>query len=209
MSACAGGGRAPDGLYAISVVPSLSTSCEPWVRFPYRFVVMLCSKYYNLLGFCRWQYVDKFRKRLKKGHEIHMSGLMDGSNMMALCRGIRHPVSSPAAGTQVYMNKCNELGVVPNSRVMEMMDMVCFCCDCRVQEQSVVTSELLGWTIIWMFYVLVVICAEPDPSNSMHRHKLGGQCRKLPIWCMLVWATEVPTPSCTVWLATRLSRRSL
>jgi hypothetical protein len=72
----------------------------------------------------RWEYIDKFRRRTKKGSEIHLTDLLSGNNMMALCRGVRNPTSLPAAGTQVYIDKCSELGVVPNSKVKEMLNLV-------------------------------------------------------------------------------------
>ena len=67
----------------------------------------------------RWQYVDKFRKRAKRGKQIALSDVLASNNLMSLCRGTKHPASLPDAATGVYITKCTELGVVPNSKVME------------------------------------------------------------------------------------------
>ena len=80
----------------------------------------------------RWQYVDRFRRRARRGKEMHFTDLLANNNIMSMCRGVRNPVSLPQSGTQVYVNKCTELGVVPNSKVSEAMNVVC----CRLQSDE-------------------------------------------------------------------------
>ena len=88
------------------------------------FILLSQSIALTTLAMLRWRYVDKHRKRSKKQRNLHLSDLLDNNNMMALCRGVVHPAASQTSGIQVYNNKCRELGVVPNSRIVEMMDMV-------------------------------------------------------------------------------------
>lgn len=76
---------------------------------------------------CRWQYIEKFRKRNPGGHDMKVSNLMDRSNIMEICCGVRRPAGAVTnAAVHVFVSKCTELGVVPNSKVIEMMQAVRF-----------------------------------------------------------------------------------
>ena len=76
-------------------------------------------------GVHRWEYIDKFRKRGHHAHDLHVADIMDRSNIMEICCGVRRPAgTASSAAVHVFVNKCVELGVVPNSKVIEMMHTV-------------------------------------------------------------------------------------
>ena len=68
--------------------------------------------------------MDKAKKRTKKKEKVKLTDLLASNNILTMCRGMRNPASAPEAGTAVYISKCSELGVVPNSKVVEDMDKV-------------------------------------------------------------------------------------
>jgi hypothetical protein len=89
-------------------------------------VCLICAPYLTGAECCRWQYIDKFRKRGKETLDTqHMADLMDRSNIMEVCCGVHRPEGiTLGSGGSVFVSKCTELGVVPNSRALEMLSVV-------------------------------------------------------------------------------------
>jgi hypothetical protein len=55
----------------------------------------------------------------------HMADLMESSNIMEICCGVHRPEGlALGTGGAVFINKCIELGVVPNSKALEMLGVV-------------------------------------------------------------------------------------